>query len=169
MTSTLGTPLSRPRVAWIWFAAAVLAAVYFAWDAITSDRTWFASVIFAGIAVLILIAPRLGKRQTETFRVDESGVVRVEGDIREQIRWADVAEIRIITTDQGPYAEDVYFALGDGKGAGCLIPHDAAVRTKLLEELHSRFPGLDDDMVVKAMGSTSNNNFLIWKRPDSKR
>jgi hypothetical protein len=164
MASTPGTPLPRVRLDWFWFAAATLAAVYFAWDALAAGRTWFVSAIFAAIAVMIYIRPRLRKKETGTFQVDASGVLRVEGRIREQIPWSDVAEIRIITTDQGPYAEDVYFMLADGKGAGCLIPHDAAVRTKLFEELQSRFPALDNDRVIQAMSSTGNNNFLIWKR-----
>jgi hypothetical protein len=83
--------------------------------------------------------------------------------MREQISWSDVTEIRIITTDEGPYREDVFFALVASDGKGCLVPHDAAVRTKLLEELQFRFAGLDDDIVIKAMGSTSNNSFIIWR------
>lgn len=91
--------------------------------------------------------------------------MRIVGSIREQIRWDDVEEIRIITTDGGPYSEDVFFALVDDQKKGCLIPHDAAVHYKLLERLQSRFDGLDNEGVIGAMGSTSNANFLIWRRP----
>lgn len=101
---------------------------------------------------------------TETIQIDDGGVLRIKGSIREQIRWDDVEEIRIITTDVGPFSEDVFFALVDGEKKGCLVPHDAAVRFKLLEQLQSRFTGLDDDAIIKAMGSTSNGNFLIWRR-----
>ena len=140
MPSILGTPLPRETILWI------------------------VAAVFAGIALLVFLAPRLRKAPTEVIHVDETGVSREGGGIREHIRWADVVEIQIITTDEGPYSEDVFFALADGKGRGCLIPHDAAVRTRLLEQLQARFPGLDDAKVIEAMGSTTNNNFLIWKR-----
>jgi hypothetical protein len=48
-------------------------------------------------------------------------------------------------------------------GKGCLVPHAAAVRTKLLEALQARFP-IDDTVVIAAMGCTSNNSFLLWKK-----
>jgi hypothetical protein len=103
--------------------------------------------------------------EAETVNIDDVGVARTVGSINERIRWDDVDEIRIITTDDGPYAEDVFFAIVDANQKGCLVPHDAAVRLKLLERLQSRFNGLNDEAVIKAMGSTSNANFLIWKKP----
>ena len=45
-----------------------------------------------------------------------------------------------------------------------LILNDAAVRTKLLDELQVRFPNLNNDMVIKAMGCTSNDRFLVWNK-----
>jgi len=118
----------------------------------------------ASIAFLIFLEPRLRKQARETVQVDENGVLRVDGPVREQIKWDEVVEIRIITTDEGPFREDVFFALVGTNGKGCLVPHDAAARTKLLEELQVRFAGLDNETVIKALGSTSNDNFLVWKK-----
>ena len=159
MGSKLGTPLPRRSPPWLWVAVAGLVAAYLAWNA-----QWSMAAVLATIACLIALMPRLSKPEYETVQVDDAGVLRVDGELKEQIDWSAVEEILIITTDQGPYQEDVFFALGGPKGKGCLVPHEAAVRTKLLEELQSRFPGLDDGMVIKAMGSTSNNTFLVWKK-----
>ena len=164
MTSHLGTVLPRTPVAWFWFALALILAAYFSWSALVSGGSWLWPGVFTAIAALIFVEPRLRKPETETIQVNDTGVLRVHGSICEQISWGDVHQIRIITTDGGPFQEDVYFALGDANGKGCLVPHDAAVRTKLLEELQTRFPGLDNDMVIKAMGCTSNNQFIIWSR-----
>jgi hypothetical protein len=101
----------------------------------------------------------------ETIHIDSVGVRRAVGSVTEQIRWDDVDEIRIITTDSGPYSEDVFFVFVDVEKKGCLVPHDAAAKYKLLEQLQSRFEGLDNAAVIKAMGSTSNADFLIWKKP----
>jgi hypothetical protein len=164
MASRLGTPLSRKSIAWFWFSGAVFAAAALGWRALASGGSLIPAGISAVVAVLIAVEPRLRRAQVETVQIDDTGVLRVDGSIREHILWSDIDQIRIITTDDGPYGEDVYFALSDSQGKGCLVPHDAAVRTQLLEELQSRFPGLDNDAVIRAMGSTSNNSFLVWER-----
>ena len=164
MRSKLGTPLAPKRVAWVWFAVAAGLTVWCAWEAIQRQITWTLPAIFAGIALLIYVEPRLQRREVETVQVDDVGILRVEGSIREEVSWESVTEIKLITTDAGPYGEDVFFVLIGTDGKGCLVPHAAAVRTKLLEALQTRFPNLDDAPVIAAMGSTSNNSFVLWKR-----
>jgi len=166
MSSILGTPLSRKPVAWFWFLVAALPAVYFAWAAVAESSSWVVPAILGGIATLIFLEPRLRKPEQETVQVDENGVLRLVGSVREQIKWNEIEEISILTTDHGPFAEDVFFALGGPNNHSCLVPHDAAVRTKLLEELQARFPSLDNKIVITAMGSTRKNSFLIWKKLD---
>jgi hypothetical protein len=159
VSSKLGTPLPTRSPAWYWVVVLGFLAVYLAWKG-----NFGLSATFAGIAIFIALLPRFRKPELETIQVDDSGVLRIDGEIKERISWDSVEEVRIITTDKGPYQEDVFFVLADSNGSGCLIPHDAAVRTKLLQELQVRFPGLDDDMAIKAMGSTSDNSFLLWKK-----
>ena len=72
--------------------------------------------------------------------------------------------MRIYTTSAGPAAEDVYFALAGANGKGCLVPHGLAVRAKLLDALQERLPGLDNDQVIRAMGSGDDTYFTIWSR-----
>ena len=80
---------------------------------------------------------------------------------------AEAAEVTGIAMDSRIVKPgDVFFALAGKNGAGCLIPHDAAVRVKLLEELQARFPDLSNDMIIKAMACTSNKSFLVWKSSD---
>jgi hypothetical protein len=163
MSTRIGTPLTLRRVAWVWFAVAAGFSVVSGWWAARGETGWTLSAAFAGIALLIYLEPRLRKRELETVQIDDVGVLRVDGSIREEVRRNAIAEIKIITTNTGPCAEDVFFALVDTDGKGCLIPHAAAVRTKLLEAMQARFP-IDDDAVIAAMGCTSNNSFLLWKR-----
>jgi hypothetical protein len=164
VSSKLGTPLPRRSVAWIWFAVAALLTIILARAAFLGNQSWWAPSIFLGIACLIFLEPRLRRREVESLQVDEFGVLRIDGKIREEVAWSELAEIRIITTSGGPFQEDVFFALAASGGKGCLVPHAAAVRTKLLEELQKRFPGMDDKMIIDAMSCTSSNSFLVWKR-----
>ncbi|HWS61589.1 MAG TPA: hypothetical protein VN325_02450 [Steroidobacteraceae bacterium] len=156
-------PLAPKMVAWVWFAVAAGFSLMCGWKAMQGQIDWTMSAVSAGIALLIYLEPRLRRREVETVQVDDVGILRVDGSIREEVRWEAIAEIKIITTNTGPYGEDVFFVLTGAGGKGCLVPHAAAVRTKLLEALQARFP-IDDAAVIAAMGCTSNNSFLLWKR-----
>ena len=52
-------------------------------------------------------------------------------------------------------------------GKGCIVPHEAAVRTKLLEEMQARLAGVNDSKVIEAMGSTDKSTFVIWESSPS--
>jgi len=98
-----------------------------------------------------------------TFTGDAVTRVRPDG-VEETIRWDDLHEVGILTTDEGPWQEDVFFLLvaSDGK-SGCAAPQSSDGSKQLLERLQ-QLPGFDNDAVIKAMGSTSNAKFVCWKR-----
>ncbi len=81
---------------------------------------------------------------------------------KEQVKWADIETIKIITTDQGPAQPDVWIALL-GSETGCLIPQGA----KGYDEIYDRISQYEDfnfENVIKAMGSTDNEEFLVWSK-----
>ncbi|WP_405133334.1 hypothetical protein [Nocardia sp. NBC_01388] len=88
----------------------------------------------------------------------------------EEVAWTELAEVRLITTADGPFAEDVFFVLIGATGKGCVVPHSAA-DTAFLARLQA-LPGFDNDKVVEAMLSTADRQFLVWRRaqsPDGRR
>jgi hypothetical protein len=163
MASQFETSLPHTLGAWFRFAIAALLAIFLPWLVPIGISSWGLALIFGVLALFLLFDP---KPRKETVQIDETGVLRVAGAIREQICWNDIVEMRIITNDEGPFCEDTLFVLVGTNNNGCVISNDAAVRTSLLEELQRRFPDLDNEMVIKAMGCTDNNDFLIWKRKD---
>ena len=80
----------------------------------------------------------------------------------ETVRWDDLQEVGIVTTDEGPAAEDVFWILLGANGR-CAVPGGADGMKELLARLQ-QLPGFDNGAVIKAMGSTANANFLCWKR-----
>jgi len=105
-------------------------------------------------------------RQPDRVSLTDEAVTRVRPDgIEETIRWDALCEVGILTTDDGPMQEDVFFLLiaSDGK-SGCVVPQGAEGCDRLLERLQ-KLPGFDNEAVIKAMGSTSNAKFMCWKRP----
>ena len=83
----------------------------------------------------------------------------------EAVRWSDLRQVGIMTTSDGPAAEDVFFMLFGKGDSGCAVPQSAVGADELLARLQ-RLPGFDNEAVVRAMGSTSEDFFLCWKRPE---
>lgn len=74
-----------------------------------------------------------------------------------------IIRISILTTDQGPWAEDVFWSVSDGEQS-ILVPQECPDFSNLLDQF-GQWPGFDYERVIEAMGSTSNNEFICWEKP----
>ena len=104
-------------------------------------------------------SPRLGRIEID------SELVRFhhpDGETQ-QIQWDDLEEVGIVTTDEGPFVEDVFFMLLSNDQKGCAIPQGAEGNEALLSRLQL-LPNFDNDALIDAMGCTSNRNFRLWKK-----
>ena len=132
------------------------------------DRVpWYATAFFAVCVVAgvisIFVEPKRKRVPTGHLTIDDVGITRSARNLREHVRWADIARVRIMTTDAGPWLEDVFFVIDARDGKGCVVPHDLAVHGGLLEALHSRLPGMNNAAVIEAMLSVENREFTIWE------
>ncbi|MFF0500773.1 hypothetical protein ACFYU5_30555 [Nocardia aobensis] len=80
----------------------------------------------------------------------------------EEVTWLELTEVRIITTADGPFADDVFFVLIGVRGNGCVVPHSAA-DTEFLARLQ-KLPGFDNAAVIEAMETVGDRQFLVWRR-----
>lgn len=165
MASRLGTPLARQRSGHVYLFAAAAVAAISAFGAFRGRYGWSVSGWSAGITVFLYVLPWLTPRRRENVQVDDTGVIVVTNEGRDEVCWDEITLARIITTSAGPWGEDVFFVLDAAGGKGCAVPHEAAVRTRLLQELQARFEGIDDRKVIEAMGSTMRATFIIWEKP----
>jgi len=78
------------------------------------------------------------------------------------IRWADLSEVSIETTDKGPYAED-FFAVLKAPGVTVRIPQEVQGFDALLVRLQ-KLPRFNNEAVIEAMGSAQNATFPCWKK-----
>ncbi len=98
-----------------------------------------------------------------SLAVDGEGVrYRPHRGAEVSIRWGDLEEVAIETTDQGPYAED-FFAVLKAPARTVRIPQEV-VGFELLLEYLKELPGFDSEAVIAATGSTANATFPCWKR-----
>jgi hypothetical protein len=104
------------------------------------------------------------RRQRARIVLDDLGVTQhwPEGVV-ETISWSDLREVRVYTTDKGPWAEDVFFSLLGPDDASVVVPQEAEGSQALVERL-IKLPGFDERLFIEAMGSTSNREFICWRR-----
>jgi hypothetical protein len=94
---------------------------------------------------------------------DDTAVRRVSPEGRvEQVTWENLAEVRIVTTGEGPFSEDVYWLLVGSDGTGVAVPSSSAT-DELVERLQA-LPGFDNEEMIRAMGSTDEGHFTCWQR-----
>ncbi|WP_157850540.1 hypothetical protein [Chloracidobacterium thermophilum] len=79
-----------------------------------------------------------------------------------RLAWADLQAVEIVTTSDGPFANDVFRVLLPD-GPPLFIPQSADRSGVLLKRLQE-LPGLDNHAFIVAMGSTDDVHFLCWKR-----
>ncbi len=101
-----------------------------------------------------------------SVRFDDSAIVFTRPDgSAEKTSWSALVEVGVLTTDGGPFIEDVFYIfLSATPGEGCAVPQGADGTNRLLERLQ-QLPGFDNDALSSAMGCTSDNRFVCWRRP----
>jgi hypothetical protein len=103
------------------------------------------------------------RKRRERVVFDEHGVLRtMSNGSTESVTWEELREVAIVTTGEGPFADDVYWVLS-ASDAGCAVPSGADGMNELLPRLQA-LQGFDNQVVVEAMGSTSDAKFVCWKR-----
>jgi len=82
----------------------------------------------------------------------------------ESVRWADLQAVWIVTTDRGPWEDDLFYVL-EGIEGECTVSSEALGVPGLIERL-TQLPGLDEEAYTQAIRCTDNERFLVWRRHD---
>lgn len=91
-------------------------------------------------------------------------IIYEHGMFREEIAIDQIAEIAVITTDEGPFVDDVFLVLsGDDKEIK--IPQDAE-NFEAMFDVFKKFEGFNYEAFIEAMSSTENAKFVCWKHAD---
>lgn len=120
------------------------------------------------VACFVLLAaqrwrPAAFRPAPERVDIDAWGVRRNQGArCIESVAWSELVRVHILTTDEGPFVEDVFWLLEAADGRGCAVGQTQACAVGLLEQLQ-RLPRFDHAAVIRACGSTENNLFLCWE------
>jgi hypothetical protein len=101
------------------------------------------------------------RKPREAITITDDGVSRTlaTGAV-ESVAWDDLTEVRLLTTGDGPWADDVFWVLEGGDG-GCVIPQ-SFVTEAMLGRLQA-LPGFENERMIEAMGSTVEAEFVCWR------
>ena len=80
----------------------------------------------------------------------------------EEIEWALVDEIYLVTNSDGPFAPDAW-VIFMGHSKGCSIPFGAQNFEALFDEFKERFPGFDYEAFIRE-AVTYENKALLWSK-----
>ncbi len=129
---------------WRWMAIAlILAGLAITWEGLRRARFKPGT---GGPGVV-----EVDERQITYFGPSDGGAISIDG----------LARVVILTTDEGPFVDDVFWVFEDGEGAILHIPASAEGAETLFDAI-SVLPGVDYEAVLKAMGSTENAQYLVW-------
>ena len=96
-----------------------------------------------------------------SYEMDDLGVRRLrDGEVFEQVRWAELTAVDVLTTSDGPWNEDLFFVLKGRDDTGVVVasglaPEGFVARLGQLE-------GFDNRLVVEAAGTTTEARFHCW-------
>jgi hypothetical protein len=104
---------------------------------------------------------------TVEVEVDDEGVARCLADgRREEVRWDELVEVEVFTTEIGVHRDDGVVLVLAGEGErGCLVPSRLAVQHGVIERLHA-LPGFDGRRLVAAMERPPPSRTTCWERTD---
>jgi len=99
-----------------------------------------------------------------TVVVDDHGVsVRFSDGKVEAVAWSELTEVVMVTTDEGPFTEDVFFLLEGMNDTGCCVANGDPASKELLQRLQ-KLQDFDNGKFIEAMGCAENARFVCWRK-----
>src|SRR6185369_7366841 len=81
--------------------------------------------------------------------------------------WSLIERVLIRTTDEGPFLPDVFWIVEPIDKSALVFPGGSTGESDVLRALQASLPGFRSEQVIAAMGSTANQEFLLWERNSS--
>ena len=113
-----------------------------------------------------IIFRRQVEENTPVFELTEKGAFfGYPNEPKQQLTWARVTKIEIVTSNEGPWSEDLWWAIfQEGEEEPTLLPNCTKNITAIFNVLETEFSEVSMKNIQKAIGSTSNAHFLIWQK-----
>lgn len=98
---------------------------------------------------------------------EDSICITDHAGMTKEVQKSDLSGVIIETNDTGPWGADVWWLLfGGDDRVVCAFPQGTTGEADVIKFL-TALPAFDLGEMIKAMGSTSNAVFPVWRRPFS--
>jgi hypothetical protein len=153
------------RRVWMGLSLAVaLLTLYPAWTGRTS--WWFFGIALAVFLVFLLEPVFLTweiRKRGDSLQITDEGVLRRLGaGNTEYVRWNELREVSLVTTQGMNVTEEYFYVLAGAGSSGVLVGQNLATQHDLLAHL-AKLPGFDHRGIAMAMGAAGNQRFLLWR------
>jgi len=91
-----------------------------------------------------------------------NAIIYEHGMMRDEIAIDQIIEIAVVTTDEGPFADDVFVVLKSDQSE-MKIPQEAENFDSLFD-VFKKFEGFNYEAFIEAMSSTENERFVCWQK-----
>jgi len=113
-----------------------------------------------------IVLSQTPKSEPMHVRMTSESVEILSGDdVKHALKLDDIQSVKILTTDDGPFAPDVFFILETSQ-TNCPPIAQGMDGVDALVDYITALPGADMAAFIGAMGSTVPNLFHIWSRKD---
>ena len=111
------------------------------------------------------------KQQNKSLEPESKWIVKIDGATikttdnkgQEQLlKMTDIQQIIVETNDSGPWETDVWWRILSDNGL-VSIPQGATGESEMLQTFQN-FSDFDNETFIKAMTSTNNAEFVVWKK-----
>ncbi len=107
--------------------------------------------------------PNLAPESDWFVTVTDSSIDTIDPKkVSDSILISEMEDVLIATNDSGPTGIDLWWILR-GNGKVVIVPGGATGEKEMLNKLQ-QLPGFNNTEVIKAMGSTDNAEFILWKK-----
>ena len=157
--------ISTMRRVWMLVSLSVaLLSFYPAWLGRTS---WWLPGLAITLFLIFLLEPVLLtwelRKSGDQLQITDEGVLRrVARAQNEYVRWDDLREVSVVTTQNAGIAEDYFYVLAGSGKSGVLVSQALAVRHDLPSHL-AKLPGFDHRGIAEAMQSSGAQRFVLWR------
>lgn len=79
----------------------------------------------------------------------------------DEVRWDALTEVSLVTTSDGPDAEDVFLVCNHSDGPDTVLGLDEV--GGVLARMQA-LPGFDNDAFISAMGAGKDGVAVLWRR-----
>jgi hypothetical protein len=103
----------------------------------------------------------IAELRVANFTVEDDAAIGDGEDGSVRVFWTELEQVRVVTVQDAPWAEDVLYVLVDLEGNACVVPEGSSPSlTARLFEL----PGFEPAEFQRAMRSPDFTQLLCWRR-----